>query len=399
MEKFISVSENVPVVCETDVLVIGGGVAGIAAAPAARRNGARVTLLEKSIVLGGLATLGHVCIYLAICDGAGNRVYGGITEELLHLSIKYGPSDLPPEWKRGTTHVDAPSGRYRTTFNIPAFILALDELMEQEGIDVVFDTVFSSPIMDCDVCRGVIAENKSGRTAYMARTVIDASGDADVFFRAGAECVTEGSPVTHWCYEADFGKMRAGMDEGNILKAINLRWLGTGPNKPDVELIGGTDAEGVNKYIRHSRAYALDFLKKNQRPDYAMLSMPYAPQFRMTRMIRGLGQFELAEGRYVPTSVGCMTPGIGTGRQPIYEFPFEALLDSRIENMAAAGRIVAAADSLGWAQTRYIPACTLTGEAAGTAAALALREGCILRELPVALLQETLEKAGNRIHI
>ncbi|MBO6011093.1 MAG: FAD-dependent oxidoreductase, partial [Oscillospiraceae bacterium] len=221
-KKFIEVRDSVPVVCETDVLVIGGGVAGIAAALAARRNGAKVTLLEKGIVLGGLATLGHVCVFLAIDDGAGNKIYGGLTEELLHLTFKYGPSDLPPEWKRGVWHVENPSGRYRTTFNIPAAVIAFDEIMETEGVDVVFDTVFSEPIMDGDVCRGVVAENKSGRTAYMAKVVIDASGDADVFARAGAECVDGGSPVTHWTYEASFEKMREGIEAGDILKAFNL---------------------------------------------------------------------------------------------------------------------------------------------------------------------------------
>ena len=399
-KKFIEVSDRVPVVCETDVLVIGGGVAGIAAALAARRNGARVTLLEKGIVLGGLATLGHVCVFLAIDDGAGNKIYGGLTEELLHLTFKYGPSDLPPEWKRGVWHVDNPSGRYRTTFNIPAAVIAFDEIMEQEGVDVVFDTVFSEPIMGGDVCRGVIAENKSGRTAYMAKMIIDASGDADVFARAGAECVEGGSPVTHWTYEATFEKMKEGIEAGDILKAFTLRWFGLGPGNPKAELVKGIDSEGVNTYIRHSRAPVLEFLKTNERrKDYAMMTMPFMPQFRMTRMIRGLKQFELRDGEFCETSVGCMTPGLGTGKLPVYEFPYEALLDERIANIAAAGRIVASADGDGWAQTRYIPACTLTGEAAGTAAALAIKEGCILRDLPIAKLQKALEEAGNKIHV
>ena len=79
MSEYITIKEQkIPIVKETDVIVIGGGVAGVAAAVAARRNGARVTLIEKSIVLGGLATLGHVCIYLPIDDGVGHKVYGGL---------------------------------------------------------------------------------------------------------------------------------------------------------------------------------------------------------------------------------------------------------------------------------------------------------------------------------
>ena len=77
-------SHSIPVAGEADVIVVGGGVAGVAAAVSAARNGSRVILLEKSIILGGLATLGHVCIYLPLDDGLGHKVYGGLAEELLH---------------------------------------------------------------------------------------------------------------------------------------------------------------------------------------------------------------------------------------------------------------------------------------------------------------------------
>jgi glycine/D-amino acid oxidase-like deaminating enzyme len=129
MASFIEENGNIPVVSESDVLVIGGGLAGVSAAVSAARLGKKVTLIEKSIVLGGLATLGHVCIYLAICDGLGTKVFGGMAEELLQLSIKYSYNNLPDErWTMGVKHIDNPKGRYRTTFNIPAYVLALDEL-------------------------------------------------------------------------------------------------------------------------------------------------------------------------------------------------------------------------------------------------------------------------------
>jgi len=100
MDKNIRIPEKeVPVVKETDVIVIGGGVAGIAAAVAAARQGVKVTLIEKSIVLGGLATSGHVCVYLPSDDGNGNKVYGGLAEELLHICIRYSQNNLPEVWK------------------------------------------------------------------------------------------------------------------------------------------------------------------------------------------------------------------------------------------------------------------------------------------------------------
>ena len=83
-------AKQIPVYGEYDVAVVGGGIAGIAAALAASRHGAKTVLIEKQFALGGLATLGLVTIYLPICDGCGRQVSFGIAEELLKLSMKYG---------------------------------------------------------------------------------------------------------------------------------------------------------------------------------------------------------------------------------------------------------------------------------------------------------------------
>ena len=176
---FITESTKIPIAGKYDVIVVGGGMAGVGAALAARRNGCSVLIIEKSVMLGGLATLGFIAIYLPLCDGRGKKVTGGIAEELLHLSIKYGYDNLDPAWKDGNG--TGAKKRYMSAFSPPEFIYALDELMMKEGIDLLFDTVFCRPVMRGDTCRAVIVENKSGRTAYEARMFIDASGDADVF--------------------------------------------------------------------------------------------------------------------------------------------------------------------------------------------------------------------------
>lgn len=118
----------------SQVLVVGGGFGGIAASIAAARSGKKVTLVEKACILGGMATLGHVCIYLPLDDGVGNKVFGGLAEELLHLCIKRSYNTLPPDWKKGVMRVENPSGRYRTHFNIPAAVFSFDEIMEQLGL-------------------------------------------------------------------------------------------------------------------------------------------------------------------------------------------------------------------------------------------------------------------------
>ena len=81
-----------------DVIVVGGGIGGVAAAVAAARNGAKTMLMEKQINLGGLATVGLINWYEPLCDGNGKQVVGGIGEELLRLSIRYGMENLPAKW-------------------------------------------------------------------------------------------------------------------------------------------------------------------------------------------------------------------------------------------------------------------------------------------------------------
>ena len=401
MKTITEERRDIPVAGETDVLVIGGGLAGIAAAVAASRNGAKVTLLEKTIALGGLATLGHVCVYLPIDDGLGHRIYGGLTEELLHVCHRYSYDDIPACWKASPWKVEKPTGRYQCTFNIPACVMALDEFMENEGVEVLFDTSVCLPIMDRNRCRGVIVENKSGRSAYLAKMVVDATGDADMLFRAGAECETKKSIVSTWTYELDIDRIKNETPSREVLANIRMRWFGL---RPDVDNSGseiptfyGTTAEGVNDYVHLSRALALEYLKKHERPGYAFMTMPTLPQFRMTRRLKGLDEMRLLEGHHEEHSVGIVIPPLANPA-PVYEFPYEAVIDRRIENMAAAGRMVSAGGA-GWEIMRSIPNCVFTGQVSGTAAALAIRSGVALQSLNVEALQKNLADTGVVIHI
>jgi hypothetical protein len=215
-DTILEPSRQLPIWGQSDVLVIGGGFGGIAAAIAAARCGKSVTLIEKSVMLGGLATLGHVCVYLPICDGLGHKIYGGLAEELLYTTIKYGYNTLPQGWKYGIQYLKNPDGRYSTHFNIPACVMAFDELMKEQKVQVVFDTLFCQPIMDGDVCLGAVVENKSGRGTYLAKMIVDASGDADVMARAGADCIEQKSIVSHWGYELDLKNLPSGMETGEV---------------------------------------------------------------------------------------------------------------------------------------------------------------------------------------
>ena len=89
-----------------EVIVVGGGIAGVAAAVAAARSGADVLLLEKGSLLGGLATNGLISWYEPLCDGHGEQLMTGLAEELLRLSIRYGDDTLPRIWKDEARPVD-----------------------------------------------------------------------------------------------------------------------------------------------------------------------------------------------------------------------------------------------------------------------------------------------------
>lgn len=400
VKSIIEEKREIPVAGEADVIVVGGGLAGVGAAVAAARNGMSVILIEKSFVLGGLATLGHVCVYLPLDDGLGHKIHGGLAEELLYVCCRYSYNTIPDCWKGGPSFVENPEGRYQTTFNIPACIMALDEFLEAEHVKVIFDTNFCLPIMEGNLCKGVIVENKSGRSAYLAKMVVDASGDADVLFRAGAECETQKNIVSHWTYEVDVEKIRNG-NARDVLHNVQMRWFGL---RPDVDNSGsklptfyGTTCEGVNDYIKLSRSLALDYLKKNQRDGYAMMTLPFMPQFRMTRRLKGLKEMEAVLRVHVESSVGCVIHCLESPEE-VYEFPYEALIDSRIENIVAAGRIVSAGGRA-WEIMRFIPSCVLTGQAAGTAAAMAIKAGCSLQKVDIAALQENLAATGVMIHM
>lgn len=401
-KNFISEpARQLPIWGNSQILVIGGGFAGIAAAVSAARQGKTVTLIEKSILLGGLGTSGHVCIYLPLCDGLGHKIYGGLAEELLYVTTKYGYNTLPEDWSYGKMKASVSSGRYQSHFNIPACVMAFDELLEQHKVNVIFDTVFCEGLMDGTRCLGAVVENKSGRGAYLADMIVDASGDADVMYHAGAACIEQKSIVSHWTYELDKDTLKQGLASGKMVDAFALRWIGLRPDadnsKSELPRFYGTTSDGVNDYVKFSRKLALDFLKEHQGDDYTMLTLPTMPQFRTTRRIAGLKKFETIPGVSIDDSVGCV---INCLQDPaaVYEFPYGAIIDKTVSNVLAAGRIVAA-EGEGWEIMRYIPGCVFTGQVAGTAAAMALDNDCCVQEINVKKLADTLAETGVMIHM
>ena len=186
--KFVNETINTTVKHECDVFVGGGGFAGIAAALSAARAGKKVILVEKSYYLGGLGTSGLVTIYLPICDGMGRQVSFGLAEELLKLSV-----EVDCDWKRGAEtwlKEGNPRGpeypRYDVNFNPALFAFSAERELLRAGVEILYGVNFVSAVTEGDKIKYAIVEGKSGRYAIEAKSYVDATGDADIAYRAGA---------------------------------------------------------------------------------------------------------------------------------------------------------------------------------------------------------------------
>ena len=293
MKEYIQEVQQIPQMDAVDVIVVGGGIAGIAAALSAARHGLRVMLMEKSAVLGGLATLGLINWYEPLCDGDGRLMTTGIAEELLKLSIQYGYDNLPAHWGGSGNEREHDKGRYATVFNPSVFSLALNELLLRENIRFRYDLLASNPVMDGAICKGIIAESKSGRAFYPAQVVIDATGDADILFRAGVPCRCGKNYLTYNGHGCNFATVDKAKQRGDMLW-LNVPGFSAGSDlngngHPDgMPMFDGISGEVVSDFLQKGQSLLFHKLMKKPKDDQCLYTLPGMPQLRTTRcMLRG----------------------------------------------------------------------------------------------------------------
>ena len=416
-----------------DVVVAGGGVAGIAAALSVARCGKRVLLLERMYSLGGLATLGLITIYLPLCDGCGHQLSFGIAEELLKLSISRGwERTFPDTWLKAGGHgnsgkiensgeymkpgeyenpgeheksgkkvqyetlADAEHGsqRYEVRFNAQMFSILADELLVREGVKILYGTLVASVLKSSDRLTYLIAENKDGRFAIPVRSAVDATGDADVFYKAKVPCreYAKGNIPAAWFYETRDG-------------ANTLRMVGAAdvlPSEKDTVVpaamngsrISGTDADEISEAVIRSHARIREvFLEGGPvSEEHSLSTIAQVPQLRMTRRIQGIYTLDESESKHsFSDSIGMI--GDWRKRGPAFEIPLRTLYSEELVNCMAAGRIISVTDDM-WDISRVIPACAVTGQAAGTAMALSDD----IHALEADQIQEALQRQGVKLH-
>jgi len=384
-----------------DVVIAGAGIAGCAAALEAARSGARIALLEKSVLPGGLATAGLVHIYLPLCDGHGTQVSCGIAEELLQASIKYGPGTIPACWRAG--HAAPEHGRLRVVFSPAAFVLALDELLEQAGVTLWYDTVVCATRVEAGRVTALEVENKSGRGRLRAACFVDATGDADLARQAGAAYVEQENWLSLWALEATLVCARDAVQCGAgapLLKLITAGGdnVGNG-HPPGTPKWRGTNGRDVSNYVIESRRLLRAHYQQRQRDlgehgrnDAFPLTLPSMAQLRTTCAVVGRTTMHAGEAWQARTdAIGL----VADWRKPgfVWEMPFGALLPRDVRGLLMAGRCIASVDDA-WEVTRVIPAAAVSGQAAGAAAALAARQGITPDALDVAQLQQHLRARG-----
>jgi 2-polyprenyl-6-methoxyphenol hydroxylase-like FAD-dependent oxidoreductase len=389
-----------------DVVVCGAGVAGVAAALEAARAGLSVALVEKTVLTGGLATAGLVLIYLPLCDGNGTQVTFGIAEELLRLSLRYGPGEVPANW-RGERDA-AETRRYRVVFSPASFVLAIDEALEAAGVDVWLDTLFCRATRDGDRVTGIEVENKSGRGELRAGVVVDATGDADVAARAGAECALGQNFLSYWALGVSVERARAAADSGSaapLLQSVRAGGDAWGHGHPaDYPLTAGVDGREVSRFVLDGRRLLREQYQARQsaagaegRSAVYPLTLAAMPQYRTTRRIVGRANLTTGGENTARTdSIGLAADWRCAGK--VWEIPYGALVPVGVTGLLAAGRCIGSGGDA-WEVTRVIPGAALTGQAAGVAATLAVKGRTTPDLLDPAAVQAAMRARDVPLHL
>ena len=371
-------SRDLPVVGDYDVVVVGGGIAGVSAALAASRvNGTKVCLIEKFCGLGGLATLGLVVWYLPLCDGRGHQIIGGIGEELMRLSVNDVKDDIdelrlkkvPACWEPGGNAEDRTKHSFVAGFNPITFIYKLERLMLKNHITLLFDTRFAGVIKENGAITSVLVETKAGRVALKCKAVVDCSGDADVCFAAEEKTVSIAKNVRcGWYY---FINAEGKLELKLLSDPLHQIPLGT-DGKPLKKAFSfrGDNSFDVTAQILASRQLMMDDIEKTRREKGGIpfpVMSPMMPTHRMTRRLAAkITLNESDDHRWFDDALGMTGDWRKAG--PVFCVPLRSLAATRTANLLAAGRCMSTVGDT-WDLFRVIPTCAVTGEAAGVAAA------------------------------
>ena len=433
MKTIPEVNAEIPVLDQVDVLVVGGGPAGVGAAISAARLGAKVLIVEQFNCLGGVATSGahnHISQYNAWNDRS-QHIVGGIPDEIRQRMLA-----------RGFATYDGSC----FDFHVEGLKLLLDEMAAEAGVEVLYYTFYAGTLKEGDAVIGGIIQNKSGRQAILAQRVIDCTGDGDAAFHAGA-AFEQGRPQDGRCQPTTLMFTIGGVDWPPVeawrtsyqMRQVWLKAQADGIMQPFQDVIMGfwhtdvlPDQVGVNMThminvdstnARHltdatiegrRQAHHLTEVFRQVVPGMDkcyLISTAPALGLRESRRIKGVVTItadDIVQPREWPDSIGYGSffidihnpagPGMGgqTWRPSAgfhYQIPYRALVPDKIDNLLVAGRCISA-DHVALGSLRIMVTCMVMGEAAGAAAVMSLHDEVTPRELDTARLGQQLRKQG-----
>jgi hypothetical protein len=405
-------AREIAVARDADVVVIGGGPAGLAAAVASARSGARTVLVERFGYLGGTATASLMaCIngFRNQAEPDATQTVRGIAEEII-LALKdldgLGASPYPQK-----PYPTLPGQlAYSYAIDTEAFKYVTLRMCVDAGVDVMLHTLFCVPILDGGGLRGVIVENKSGRLALLARVVVDASGDGDVAARAGVpfwQTRGDESPRLNdgLMVRVAFGAARPGAPFACDFGSSAVVW------GPAVGPLDGTDGDELSAAEVEARLRVYEDLaeKQAQHPELAgarVVETGPALGVRQTRFIEGeyrLTAEDAIQGRRFHDVVAISSCPIiqyyGYRRyleHEGYDVPYRCLVPVVVDDLLVAGRCISS-EQQPYESHRAMAPVMAIGQAAGAAAALCCETGATPRALDVPLLQERLVSQGAEL--
>ncbi len=428
MEVF---SKPIKPLWKTDVLVVGGGSAGVPAAIAAAREGASVTLIERYGVLGGASTLvlDTFCGCYVVNDPP-QKIVGGIAEEVVATLLAEGSAEIRPS----TYHLAG----HTIVYNPHILKIVWETLAQKAGVRLLYHTFVVDVLRDGDRLTGVVGAGKDGLVKLEADVVIDASGDADVAAAAGvpfegnengaAQALTTtfrvGNVDTTRASQINEAELTRLMEAAVASGKYDLPRKGGGvyisplPGVVSTNLVritglDATDSLQLTQAEIEGRRQALVYFHflRDCVPGYENAFLAgLSTQIGIRESRRILGEYHLTRqdvlaGRRFDDGIGLggwpmedhrsgdstHLEFLGAGRT--YAIPFRCLLPQNVEGLLVAGRCLSA-DHAAHASVRVMGQCMVMGQAAGTAAALAVRSTCSPRAVSIAALQERLRQTG-----
>ena len=425
-------SREVPVLAEADIVVVGGGSAGVAAAVAASRLGVSCLLIEKSSCAGGTLTNGLLPSIISMEDGV-KVLSSGLCKTLVDRASRL--MNVVPDYSWFNVHPETVK-------------LVLDGMLEESGVEFLYNTTCTEVLMEEDVIRGIAVSTPEGTSVILGRCFIDATGDGNLSALAGVPCeigdaggnVMAPTLCTMWAgvdysqcsRESGIGREQWHRDqEQGDIPLPEHHFVGCFKNGPTTGIgnLGHAygcrplEAQSYTRACVEGRKQAQVFLEyfRERVPGFANAEMVQTGNMlgvRETRRVLAdyrLCRRDYEERRHFHDDIGCFAYPIDihasttdlseqaeveknvtlTQYRPgeNYGIPYRCMLAKGVQNLLLAGRCISA-DRAMQSSIRVVPGCMLLGEAAGTAAAICTRQNISIREIDIPELRNKLISQG-----